>query len=83
MMVVLKFGLMYRHKPYVSPVSWSFIPPLSSHAIGDCIDSVHRGLEEGWEGRMNIVERGGALQGRMGATRLAQHRTEQIVDIFW
>jgi hypothetical protein len=34
-------------------------------------------LEEGWEGRMNIVERGGALQGRMGAARLAQHRTEQ------
>ncbi len=26
---------------------------------------------------MNIVERGGALQGRMGAARLAQHRTEQ------
>jgi len=42
-----------------------------------CIGSVHRGLEEGWEGRMNIVERGGALQGRMGAARLAQHRTEQ------
>jgi hypothetical protein len=26
---------------------------------------------------MNIVERGGALQGRMGAARLAQHRAEQ------
>ena len=24
-------------------------------------------LEECWEGRMNIVERGGAAQGRMGA----------------
>jgi hypothetical protein len=39
-------------------------------------------VEEGWEGRMNIVERGGALQGRMGAARLAQrqNRAEQIVE---
>jgi hypothetical protein len=26
---------------------------------------------------MNIVERGGAAQGRMGAARLARHRAEQ------
>jgi hypothetical protein len=61
-------------------------PSLHNRTPTDCIGSVYRGLEEGWEGRMNeysgegwrLARKNGGGQACPKQNREEQNRTEQM-----